>query len=142
MRLSQKCQYALLALVELARLRTENPVSIQSLGESQGIPPLFLQTIFRELKQGGFVEGRRGKEGGYRLARGADRVTVGQVIRFFEGGISPAPTPAKAEGRNLALDALWREAERRLGDLVDRATLADLVVRERQLAGATEQYEI
>ncbi len=71
MLVSQKSQYALRAVFELARRNGGLPVKIADIAEAQAIPQRFLEVIMNQLKQGGFVESRRGKRGGYLLARSA-----------------------------------------------------------------------
>jgi Rrf2 family transcriptional regulator, cysteine metabolism repressor len=140
MKISQKCYYALQALLELARRNGKGPLSIQEIGKLQEISPLFLQTILRELRQAGMVGSRRGKEGGFLLAKPAREISVGDVIRFFEGDFAPSSCASALDRarcdnrRNCALQEVWSEAARRLSDLYDRATLADLVEREQAKA--------
>ena len=62
-----------------------SPCKIADIAKRQKIPQKFLELILASLKQGGFVESRRGAEGGYLLARAADAITVGEVLRFVEG---------------------------------------------------------
>src|ERR1051326_1329650 len=84
--ISVKGEYALQALFDLASQPPGEPVKIAEVAGRQKIPQKFLELILAGLKQGGFVESRRGAEGGYLLARPADQITVGEVLRFFEGG--------------------------------------------------------
>src|ERR1041384_3166876 len=85
MNISVKGEYALQAIFDLASQPAGEPVKIAGIARRQKIPQKFLELILAGLKQGGFVESRRGAEGGYLLARPADQITVGEVIRFVEG---------------------------------------------------------
>src|SRR3974377_2058620 len=85
MNISVKGEYALQALMDLAAQPPGEPVKIADIARRQKIPQKFLELILASLKQGGFVESRRGAEGGYLLARSADSVIVGDVLRFVEG---------------------------------------------------------
>src|SRR5215468_7778727 len=85
MNTSVKGEYALQAIFDLASQRPGEPVRIADIARRQKIPQKFLELILAGLKQGGFVESRRGAEGGYLLARPADSITVGEVLRFVEG---------------------------------------------------------
>src|SRR6516164_9967277 len=85
MNISVKGEYALQALIDLASQPSGEPVKIADIAHRQHIPQKFLELILASLKQGGFVESRRGAEGGYLLARPADSLVVGEVLRFIEG---------------------------------------------------------
>jgi Rrf2 family transcriptional regulator, cysteine metabolism repressor len=140
MRLSQKCHYALRALLELALGGQDEPRSIATLSLAQVVPEQFLHVIMRELRQGGYVASRRGKAGGYLLARPARDIRLGEVIRFVEGeliaGDDAAVQPA-------ALAELWREAQAALAAQLDAVSLAELAARQRQLvAGPGADYVI
>src|SRR3977135_2172727 len=86
MNISVKAEYALEAIFDLAAQTQSEPVKIADIARRQQIPQKFLELILASLKQGGFVESRRGAEGGYRLARAPNQISVGEVYRFFEGG--------------------------------------------------------
>src|SRR5471030_1660307 len=84
MNISVKSEYALQAIFDLAAQPPGEPVKIAEVARRQKIPQKFLELILASLKQGGFVESRRGAEGGYRLARPANEITVGEVLKFVE----------------------------------------------------------
>jgi len=85
MKISVKGEYALQAIFDLASQRPGEPVRIADIARRQKIPQKFLEVILVGLKQAGFVESRRGAEGGYLLARAAESLTVGEVLRSIEG---------------------------------------------------------
>src|ERR1700692_3801408 len=85
MKISGKSEYALRAMFDLALRKPGEPVRIADIAGRQKIPQKFLELILANLKQAGFVESRRGAEGGYLLARPADSLTVGEVLRYVEG---------------------------------------------------------
>src|SRR4051812_50113630 len=78
MNISVKGEYALQAIFDLASQRQREPVKIAEIARRQKIPQKFLELILAGLKQGGFVESRRGAEGGDLLAKPADSITVGR----------------------------------------------------------------
>jgi Rrf2 family protein len=122
--ISVKGEYALQALFDLASQQPGEPVKIAEVASRQKIPQKFLELILAGLKQGGFVESRRGAEGGYLLARPADQITVGQVLRFIEG-----PQDRKArrrKGNASPFSDMWARVDQAVSDIVDRTTLADL----------------
>src|SRR5579884_4535714 len=91
MNISVKSEYALKAIFDLAsqylansRSANMQPVKIADIAKRQKIPQKFLELILAGLKQSGFVDSRRGAEGGYLLARSPDAITVGEVLRAVE----------------------------------------------------------
>ncbi len=122
---SVKGEYALQAILDLAGQRAGEPVRIADIARRQKIPQKFLELILASLKQGGFVESRRGAEGGYLLARPAETLTVGEVIRHIDGA-------AQARGRNrrkadTPLTDLWRQVDEAVNSVIDRTSIADLL---------------
>src|ERR1700734_477550 len=85
MNISVKGEYALHAIFDLALQRFGEPIKISDIAKRQSIPQKFLELILAGLKQGGFVESRRGARGGCLLAREPGAITVGEVLRFVEG---------------------------------------------------------
>src|SRR6478609_3937917 len=121
--ISVKGEYALQALFDLASQKPGEPIKIADVAGRQKIPQKFLELILAGLKQGGFVESRRGAEGGYLLARPADKITIGEVLRFIEG-----PQDRKARRRKDAdspFAEMWSRVDRAVSDIVDHTTLAD-----------------
>lgn len=137
MRISKKTQYALRGILELALRNTGQPVKTHDIANAQGISPRFLEVILNELKHGGFVESRRGNEGGYMLARNAKNLTVGEIIEYVEGRISVAPDESEKANRNVAFagdDAfkqLWQKVNSAVSAVCDGTTFAKLVELER-----------
>lgn len=91
MRISNKTDYALRALFALVASPEERPVSAREIADRSKIPRKFLEQIMRELKEQGVVQSVAGKHGGYRLARPAAEISVGEVVRCFDGLHGPAP---------------------------------------------------
>lgn len=136
MKLSKKCQYALMAVFELAWRNTDRPVQTHNIAKSQRISPRFAEIILNELKHGGFVESRRGKEGGYLLAKDVNDLTVGEVIEHIQGPISLVPEMTKAKEDNLlggngAFKELWNQVNDAVTEVCNKKTFAELVEFER-----------
>lgn len=137
MSVSQKCQYALRALFELAKRQGQGPVSVAQLAETQAIPPRFLELIIQSLRQAGYVESRRGIQGGYQLARSPEQLTVAEIIRLIDGGL--APVSCAVDDKNsqcmllghCAFLGLWRKAGDALRQVYEKTTLQDLIDEER-----------
>ena len=131
MNISVKGEYALQALFDLATQTPGEPIKIADIARRQKIPQKFLELILAGLKQGGFVESRRGAEGGYLLAKPADSITVGQVLRFMESARNKNVSKGQPD---TPFQHLWRQVESAVSQVVDGATFGDLVRewRERQ----------
>ena len=124
MHISVKGEYALHAVFDLASQQQGTPIRIAEIARRQKIPQKFLELILASLKQGGFVESRRGAEGGYLLARSANSITVGEVIRFFEG-----PQNGKGKQRRKSdspFSEMWQSVDQAVSDVIDKTTFADL----------------
>src|SRR5437762_11486939 len=124
MNISVKGEYALHAIFDLSTQPPGQPVKIADIAKRQKIPQKFLELILASLKQGGFVESRRGAEGGYLLARSAAELTVGEVLRYVEG-----PRDRKAKRRTSAdspFGAMWEQVDHAVSDIIDKTTFADL----------------
>ncbi len=137
MRISKKCQYALSAVFELALRDTDQPVKIHDIAGAQNIPPRFLEVILNQLRHAGFVDSRRGSEGGYMLARAAEDLTVGEVIEYIQGLISmPADDAQKANKSesfygNYAFELLWENVNRAISQICNNTTFAELIEYEK-----------
>lgn len=118
---SVKGEYALLALFDLALQRPGEPVKISSIAKRQEIPQKFLELILASLKQSGFVESRRGAEGGYLLARRPETITVGEALQAVEGAARSRVR------RESPFRPVWDEAEAAVAALLDHTTVADAV---------------
>ena len=102
MQISNKCYYALHALFVLAsEYSNSEPIKIAAVASRQNIPKRFLEVILNELRQGGFVESRRGVDGGYFLAREPGDITIGEVVRFVDGDIAPVSSVAENSGKTV-----------------------------------------
>lgn len=129
---SNKCRYALRAIFELAYRNSPEPVRIGDIAAAQEIPARFLEVIMAELKHGGFVESRRGNEGGYILARPAASLTVGEVLDFLQGTKERPLQRFQATGLpgDLVFAQMWQKAEQAVEQVYMNTTFAKLVEQE------------
>ena len=157
--LSQKSQYAVRAVFELAKRHGRGPVSAGRIAEAQYIPVRFLENILAQLRQAGIVESVRGKEGGYRLLRNPRDVSVGEVVRMIQGplhAVDCADTtagpgdPRADDSRNrravdrpacflrpgCVLLPMWDKAHSAMMNVFDSTSFQDLLDQER---AASEQ---
>lgn len=131
LRVPAKVEYALRALIALARLA---PATVKGdrLARDEGIPFRFLELTLGELRHAGIVSSRRGSDGGYWLSRAADEISVADVMIALEGTlmdvrIAPSdPAEAGAMARHTQTAVLWDRSERQLRDLYTSVTIADL----------------
>jgi Rrf2 family protein len=126
MNISVKSEYALLAILDLAMQPPGEPVKIADIARRQQIPQKFLELILASLKHGGFVESRRGAEGGYRLAKPAEQITVGDALRYVEENKSTRRT-----GPDVFSD-LWKRVDAAVAGILDQTTFAELVRRWKE----------
>ena len=133
MNLSVKGEYALRAIFDLTLQPHGEPVKIADIARRQKIPQKFLELILSGLKQGGFVESRRGAEGGYLLSRTPDRIIVGELIRFMEGSRN-----GRAGGKDppdSPFEGLWNQIDEAVSAVVDHTSFADLATKWRETHG-------
>ena len=127
MKISAKAEYACLAILALARQRSgDPPVRIREISEAHDIPERYLVQILLQLKRAGLVTSTRGASGGYRLARPAGSISLGEVLNAIDGPDAPPREPLKPAAQVLA--AVWelvRAAERAVLDQTSIAQLAE-----------------
>ena len=135
MQISNKCYYALHALFVLAsEYSNSEPIKIAAVASRQNIPKRFLEVILNELRQGGFVESRRGVDGGYFLAREPGDITIGEVVRFVDGDIAPVSSVAENSGKTVAelnlqspFYEFWLQVKETMDSVYGGTSLADIV---------------
>ena len=145
MNISVKGDYALKAIFDLAFEGAAKPVRIADIAARQKIPQKFLELILAQLKQGGFVQSRRGAEGGYMLARAPESILVGEVLRFIEGPLSPAEQSRRSRrpAAESPFTEMWRRVDGAVSEVLDRTTFAELADRWSQRQGrAVAHWEI
>ena len=131
-RISQKCQYALRTLLELTRRQGTGPVPVSEVAQVQSIPQRFLELIVRDLRRAGILHSRRGTRGGYILARDPAELTVGEIIRLFDGPLGPVDCTACGGQRECPLvgqcsfSALWNDAGEAMASVYDSTSFQDL----------------
>jgi Rrf2 family protein len=133
MDVSQKCQYGLRAVLELSLRIGQGPVKTGDIAKAQAIPLKFLEAILVELKHGGFVESRRGVNGGYLLLGKPSELSVDQIITFIDGPIMPvdcvgggSSVDCPQKNRCVFLD-MWVEARDAVAAVYSGTTFQDLV---------------
>jgi Rrf2 family transcriptional regulator, cysteine metabolism repressor len=95
MKLTTKSEYALLALIYLARNDKGNYIKLEDICMTNHIPAKYLEQIFINLKQMHLINARRGACGGYRLARSASEISVAEIVRIMDGHLAPSESSSK-----------------------------------------------
>ena len=132
--LTNKGKYGLKALVYLAELPPGQLALVNDIAVANNIPKKFLDAILGELRNAGFVQSRKGKGGGYRLARLPEDIRVGSIVRVLDGPLAPYPCASRTryeacddcdvttcQVRHIMLDV--REA---IAEVLDHKTLAEM----------------
>jgi Rrf2 family protein len=129
-RISAKADYAVRAAVELAAATDEKPVKAERIATAQDIPLNFLENILGELRHAGIVRSHRGADGGFRLAKPAEEITIADIIRAVEGPLASVrggpPEETSYPGASEALPRVWIAVRANLRKVVERVTVADV----------------
>jgi len=149
--LSQKAKYALRALIMLAERPDEELVLIADIAERENIPRKFLEAILVELRKHGLLFAKRGKSGGYRLARSPAEITFGEVIRVLDGHLAPIPCASKHAfkpctdcGDPEVCSTRWLMIQVRdaTAEVLDNRTLADALRHRQSVGGLPAHFDI
>jgi Rrf2 family protein len=140
MHITYRGDYALKTILELALHYGEEPAAtIPALADQLDIPTKFLEQILLDLKRGGFVESRRGKIGGYLLAKAPSQIRVGDIVRFIDGSIEPVACvdphyKGCREIKDCIFRGIWKKISEATAQIIDRITFEDLVkeIKERK----------
>src|SRR5215203_5933988 len=133
--LSQKAKYALKAMIALAEAEEGALVQAQDIAKRHNVPKKFLELILPELKRRGLIHSHRGKQGGYTLARRADEITFGQIVRTMDGPLAPIPCASLTGYRRCAdcrdeeacaIRRVMREVRDAISGVLDKVSLADV----------------
>jgi len=136
MKLSKKADYALRVLFDLVERAGEGPVSMNELAKRNDVPKSFLEHIMLDLKGQGWVESTPGRKGGYVLAQDPERITMGQVVRHFDGLMAPigCVSVARHEPCSQAPNCRFRrvllEVRNQTAQYMDNATLARVALNK------------
>lgn len=132
MRVSQRLDYALRALVLLAEQPPESMVAAGDIAERLKLPRRFVEQQITAMSRAAIVECRRGATGGCRLSRPAESITVREVVLALHGEVLDVPMQADS-----ATAELWQRASWVLADFLGNVTLAELAARQRELDAAS-----
>ena len=142
--ISMRSRYALKALGYMARTSDKESFLIADIAQAEGIPKKFLEAILLTLKNNGILSSRKGPGGGYSLAKAPAAITIGAVVRAFEGDLAPvqclsesanASCPECTDEDTCGIKLVMADVGKALSSVLDSVTLADMLQRsefERQ----------
>lgn len=140
--ITQKTKYALHALLALAAEYGKGPVLISDLAHQGSLPRKFLESILLELKNKGILGSKKGKGGGYFLAKPPKAVSFGEIVRFFNGPLAPvscvsqtayAPCPECRDEASCGVRMVMKEVRDLTAKILDGTTLADILRKQQHL---------
>ena len=136
--ISQKCQYALRAMYELAlHYPSDQVIVLSEIASAQDIPVRFLELIIAKLRKAGYVYSHRGQSGGYVIARPPNQITVGDIFRTMEGPEAvlnfTLPVFDEPDKRidSGVFKSLYEEARNAISLVFDTKTLQDLIAKRK-----------
>ena len=132
--LTKKGKYGLKALVYLAELPAGRLAFVNDVATANNIPKKFLDAILGELRNAGFVYSRKGKAGGYMLARTPDEIQIGHVVRVLDGPLAPIPCASKTryqpcddcDEATCQIRHMMLDVRNAIADVLDKTSLAQL----------------
>lgn len=149
--ISKKTKYGLQALLLLSREYGEGPLLISTLAERERIPKKFLEYILLQLKNGGILLSRKGKGGGYSLAKSPAEISVGRAIRILEGPLAPVTCvsetayqrcPECHDEATCGIRLVMKDVRDAMAEILDHTTLQDMLNRsedeKRKLHGVVD----
>jgi Rrf2 family protein len=139
MMFSTKAEYGIRVMAHLARRNGEEPISLGSIADAEGLPLAYLEHLVQRLRKAELVESRRGAHGGYSLARPAGRITMAEIVEALEGEIAPIECISAAPDGSLVCvregepghdpcptKLLWTRVQGSIVRTLKEMTLADL----------------
>ncbi|WP_159773936.1 RrF2 family transcriptional regulator [Streptomyces sp. HM190] len=130
MRISARADYAVRAALQLAVSPDDGPLKAEAIADAQDIPHKFLESILNDMRRGGLVLSQRGGNGGYRLARPAESISIADVIRTVDGPLVSVrgvrPPELSYTGPAESLLPLWIALRSNVREILDGVSLADV----------------
>lgn len=147
MKLSKRGEYGLRAMVDLAAQGAPgNVIPLKEIAQREQMPVKFLEQILLTLKNAGLLQSRMGVGGGYHLAKPADQITLGQIVRVLDGPLAPIRCVSKMayepcacpDEATCGLRLVMLDVRNAIADILDGTTLADVMHRREQARNMAE----
>src|SRR5690554_2480499 len=149
MKLSTKGRYGVRAMFDLAMHAGEGAIALKSVAQREQISEKYLEHLFASLKKAGLIHSVRGAQGGYRLARPAAEITLGDIIRVLEGPVAPTECVVKGSASETCdrsaecvMHQVWGRLSDEINAILDSITLEEIVEEQRKLTGEGYMYYI
>jgi len=151
MKLSKRGEYGLRAMIDLANLAERNGVvQIKEIAERENIPAKFLEQILLTLKNAGLLQSKMGMGGGYYLAKPADQINLGQIVRVLDGPLAPIRCVSQMAYESCGcpdehlcgLRMVMSDVRTAIAQVLDRTTLADITKRVEMAHGTAQGTQL
>lgn len=151
--LSSKAKYGLHALMNLCEKYERGPVLIADVARREKIPKKFLEGILLELRKHGILGSKKGKGGGYHLAKHPSEVTIGQIVRILDGPLAPVscvsqtaykPCQECVDEHRCGIRLVMKDVREAIAEILDHTTLEDMVAKSKsaRALNASFNYQI
>ncbi len=134
MRFTAKTEYAVRAIIEIALLENKRPVQVREIAAKQAIPERFLEQVMAALRKAGLIESTRGAQGGYRLTKPKEQITLADIIQAIEGPMQVMECLNQEHEHNTCAQAnlctvrgVWQSVQNTLLENLGSITLAKLI---------------
>lgn len=133
MKLTTKSEYSILALIYMARKEKDGFIKIEQICSKCEIPRKYLELLFMILRQNGYIKGKRGTSGGYKLTKPTSQISIAEIVRLMDGALAATESVSKyffsdtPLGREKKLIKVFKEIRDYISKRLENLTLADLV---------------
>ncbi len=133
MKLTTRSEYVFLAILSIARSKEKGYIPLSKIAREQKLPMKYMEQLMQTLCRSGYLSSSRGKEGGYRLAKPARKITIAEIIRLFDGPLAPTEsvstyfyrlTPLSREKKLLGV---MQEIRDYVSNALEKTTIADVL---------------
>jgi len=149
MRLSTKGRYGVRAMFDLAMHSGDGAIALKSVAEREHISEKYLEHLFASLKKAGLIHSVRGAQGGYRLARPPEEITIGDIVRVLEGPVSPTECVVEdgsvercERASECVMRSVWCKVKKQIDEVLDGFTLAQICEEQRKMRRQGYMYYI
>ncbi len=129
MKISKKAEYAIKAVISIARHKDNKPLHIGEISKKESIPIKFLEQILLNLKKSGILNSKRGTNGGYLLAKSKDIISIGMILKIIDGPFDPIDFSSGSD-LSSGLEKCFREMREMVNNHLNGFTIQDVIELE------------